>query len=255
MKANEIEEQMDRAKSQKVKALKILWSKRRKEMEYKALVEKLQDLSLYEMDKNIREIEELVRNMVLGAGAITEMLPTVGLEDITMFDDTRRDERLQAKWFEEMEEETSTSTGSYMVEDMMMETETSLMERVIESEASMTLCTKSSHPPGMNTTEESRMEITKNKGTKGSRDVLMKRILDGVENKILVVDAAEPDVDIGCMGLDYEMVEDGVMMTKDDLAGPGYMGDSLECHEESVMVGVSPHEEPPQLMMVMVFGN
>ena len=83
-----------------------------------------------------------------------------------------------------------------------------------------------------------------NKFKKGSRELVLERVLAGVRNKVLVVDATEPDVDIGYMGLDCEMMENGVSLTRDETMGPGYMGNKLECQVESMMVGVSREEEP-----------
>ena len=101
------EEQLDRARFQKIRALKLLWKKRRDEKEYKMMVMKLSELSLSDMDKEIMEIEKLIKAMILvESDGVTEVMPTVDMEDMQMFDTTQSGARaLEIKWLEEMEVE------------------------------------------------------------------------------------------------------------------------------------------------------
>ena len=115
------EEQLDRARFQKIKALKLLWKKRRDEKEYKMMVMKLSELSLSDMDKEIMEIEKLIKAMILvESDGVTEVMPTVDMEDMQMFDTTQSGARaLEIKWLEEMEVEPCLLTEE-------MDTEASL---------------------------------------------------------------------------------------------------------------------------------
>ena len=99
------EEQLDRARFQKIKALKLLWKKRREESEYKMMVKKLDELSLSSMDKEITEIENLIKAMILvEADGVKEVLPIIDMDDVPMFDTTLSGARaLEIKWLEEME--------------------------------------------------------------------------------------------------------------------------------------------------------
>ena len=50
---------------EKVKRLKIGWNARMKEKEYKEMVEKSFELTVKELDKDMMDIEVLVKNLIL----------------------------------------------------------------------------------------------------------------------------------------------------------------------------------------------
>jgi hypothetical protein len=85
------------------------------------MVVKLSELSLSDMDKEIIEIDKLIKaTILLETGGVTKLMPTIGVEDGQMFDTTQSGARaLEIKWLEEMETEASLQTEE-------METEASL---------------------------------------------------------------------------------------------------------------------------------
>jgi hypothetical protein len=82
----------------------MLWKKRREEKEYKMMVMKLSELSLSDMDKEIIEIDELIKAMILvETSGVTRMMPTIGMEGVQMFNTTQSGARaLEIKWLEEI---------------------------------------------------------------------------------------------------------------------------------------------------------
>ena len=69
------------------------------------MVKKLDELSLNSMDKEITEIEKLIKAMILvEADGVKEVLPIIDMDDVPMFDTTLSGARaLEIKWLEEME--------------------------------------------------------------------------------------------------------------------------------------------------------
>ena len=105
---------------EKVERLKIAWKKKMETKKYELMLEKLSKLTLLELEKDMMEIERLVRDMVImEAGEAAAKMDIIDTEDVVLVTVTSDNlEAVDIKWADEqMDIMVKEHTGQ---EDMMM---------------------------------------------------------------------------------------------------------------------------------------
>jgi hypothetical protein len=134
------EEAVNMRRMEKVERLKIAWKKRMEARKYELMLEKLSKLTLLELEKDMMEIERLVRNMVImEAGEAAARMNIIDTEDVVMVTVTSDNlEVVDIKW---TDEQMDIVTKEYTEQEDMMrmahsgeEVETDIDIRMVQEE-------------------------------------------------------------------------------------------------------------------------